>query len=923
MGFGFTFTTRDLASAGMRNVERSYMSLDEKVGAGSVNASFKALGVGMGVFAAGALTVAGAFGLANMAADFEQAIAAVGAVSGASAKELDQLRDAAIDAGNTTRFSPTEATVGLQELAQAGFNAKESITMLTPVLGLAAGSLGELSPQAAAGLAAQAMKAFGIAVDDAGPTVDRMLQAVNVFALNASELPLALGTASRGAITLNQTLSETLIALGLVKNVIPGVERASTAVAVAMERMVKPEVQKALDGLGVKVLGAGDKFRPFLDVLGDLAPALDKMTQAQRSAFLLKTFGGEALGGVNAILTQMTNGIRSNTGETLKGAAALKYLRTQFDEAGGTAKNFADKMLDTFAGQKQLMRGSLETLGILLGQPFAQVFKPIVGMAVDALNSFLKVLRGTPMSVKRAFAGFLVGAGAVVMLLGAIILAVTVVAIFAETLETVAIALLVLSGALIPAAAAAAMLGVVVAGLYVAFRDNLGGVGDLVQRIGTVLRLFFGGLAQLVEQGGFSGALRAELNKAENLGLKHFLISVWQVVYRLQRIWEGFTEGFTATIQAAAPIFEELSAAVSELGDEIGQVFSDILGDANALPSERFSAFGASIGEVFGKIATAVVVSISLITRFASGFLQGVRSVWSEVEPAFSALGEAIGEVVEAFGNLFGITSMGTSVSKGATTGWGALGAMLGRILARTAAGFAWGLGAALRFVAYLVNVAAVIVDVFYALVGGVEYVATALDTFFTETLPAAAASAVAFIVTSFSSLLAVLAGFGRRFLAIFGLTGEGIRSFLAPVFDFFDGVGDKLLGALTRIRDVVIGMLRALPRDLLPTSLATLAALPLSTESGGRDDPARDNTAAAAASAAAASSAMPAAADAGARADQTAVLQAALAASSTAQGPVAPITVNMVVDGEVLARASYDANKDAAGRSFSPVASY
>ncbi len=84
------------------------------------------------------------------------------------------------------------------------------------------------------------MKAFGLSVDEAAISVDRMLQAVNVFALNANELPLALGTASRGAQALHQSLSETLITLGLVKNVIPGVERASTAVAVAMERMADP-----------------------------------------------------------------------------------------------------------------------------------------------------------------------------------------------------------------------------------------------------------------------------------------------------------------------------------------------------------------------------------------------------------------------------------------------------------------------------------------------------------------------------------------------------------------------------------------------------------------------------------------------------------------------------------------------------------
>ena len=52
-----------------------------------------------------------------------------------------QLHDAAIDAGIATQFSPTEATVGLKELAQAGFNAQESMKLLIPVLDLAGGSL--------------------------------------------------------------------------------------------------------------------------------------------------------------------------------------------------------------------------------------------------------------------------------------------------------------------------------------------------------------------------------------------------------------------------------------------------------------------------------------------------------------------------------------------------------------------------------------------------------------------------------------------------------------------------------------------------------------------------------------------------------------------------------------------------------------
>jgi TP901 family phage tail tape measure protein len=423
LGLGFVFTARDLASGAIQNLERNFLSLDRKVGLGTerIQSSFQQLGVGLAVFSAGAGVVAGAFSLANAAGRFEQSIAAVGAISGASAIELQHLRDAAIDAGIATQFSPTEAVLGLRELAQAGFNAAESMALLTPVLDLAGGSLGELSPQQAAGLAAQAMKAFGLSVDEASVSVDRMLQAVNVFALNASELPMALGTASRGAQALHQSLSETLITLGLVKNVIPGVERASTAAAVAMERMADPEVQKKLRGIGVSVVDAHGSFRGFLDVVGEMGPQLERMSEAQRSAFLLSAFGREALGGLSAVMTQVTNGIRTNTGETLRGGAAIAYLRQQFDSAGGTAARFRDQMLNTFEGQKKLLGGSMETLAIVIGEPFAQVFKPIVSAVVEVVNGLLSVLRQLPAPVKKAFAGFAVAAGAIVATVGAVI----------------------------------------------------------------------------------------------------------------------------------------------------------------------------------------------------------------------------------------------------------------------------------------------------------------------------------------------------------------------------------------------------------------------------------------------------------------------------------------------------------------------
>jgi TP901 family phage tail tape measure protein len=929
VGLGFTFTWRDLASSGMMRFERAFNTLDDRVSEGStaMSTSLKALGVGLGIITVGAATVAGAFAAASFAGEFEQQIAAIGAVSGATAEELVLLKNAAIDAGIATQFSPTQATVGLKALAQAGYNTQESLKLLIPVLDLAAGSLGGLTPESAAGLAAQAMKAFGLSVKEAGLAVDQMLVVNRLgLPLMANELPLALGTAARGAATLHQSLAETLISLGLVKGAIPGVERASTAVAVAMERMVDPKVQAALKGIGVDAIDATTKgFRPFLDVLGDMLPKLEAMSESKRSAFLLKTFGTEALGGISAIFTQLTNGVRTTTGETLKGADAVRYLRDQMAAAGGTAAAFRDKMLDTFAGQKQLMKGSLETLAILIGEPFAKVFKPIVGAAVDGLNMLLLVLRGMPMSVKTAFGSFILGAGVLTMLVGVVVTAVTLIVVFATALKVAAAALGIMLVALVPATAAVGVLIATLAGLRVAFRENLGGIADFVQRIGAQIQLFFQGLGQLIEDGGFSGAIRAELNKAENAGLKDFLIRVWMVAYRLQRIWEGFTQGFTRAIELAAGVFEELKASFADLGDALDGVFGDFTRGAAGLPSERFRAFGDDVGTTIGRIVDLIVIATTLVVRFTAGFLRGARSMWNEVEPTFTRLGESLGAVVSALLQLLGLSDQATGVVDGATSSYGQLGAVLGRV-------FVFMLGVAANMLADFLDEVAFGIRVIIALAEAFETVdrwideaeAKVADWF--SAVVAAAAAAISVVARFFQPVLDAMSDIGSRIWAVLVRAVEGLKAFLQPVWDFFSGVGDKVMESLTKLKDFVIQIIRQIPAALLPSELAPFAAMSLSTEVKASAAGAAANTDATASRAAAASSAMPAAADASARADDAAVLKAALAAAtavSAAQAAGPPQVITLQVDGETLARVVNDANKGTAGRSFAPVPSY
>src|SRR4029450_4990527 len=77
-----------------------------------------AKGLAVGVAGAGAAVAAGLGVAVSAAADFEKTMSGVRAVSGASADEMTQLSDLALQLGKDTSFSASEAAKGLGELVK-------------------------------------------------------------------------------------------------------------------------------------------------------------------------------------------------------------------------------------------------------------------------------------------------------------------------------------------------------------------------------------------------------------------------------------------------------------------------------------------------------------------------------------------------------------------------------------------------------------------------------------------------------------------------------------------------------------------------------------------------------------------------------------------------------------------------------------
>src|SRR5690349_6526800 len=92
----------------------------------------------------------------KLAADFDKSMAAVGAATHAGAKDLNALREAAIQAGKDTAYSATAAADAITELSKAGVSTSQILGGgLNGALSLAAA--GQLDVGEAAETAASAM----------------------------------------------------------------------------------------------------------------------------------------------------------------------------------------------------------------------------------------------------------------------------------------------------------------------------------------------------------------------------------------------------------------------------------------------------------------------------------------------------------------------------------------------------------------------------------------------------------------------------------------------------------------------------------------------------------------------------------------------------------------------------------------------
>ncbi|PFW27661.1 phage tail tape measure protein [Bacillus cereus] len=318
---------------------------------------------------AGVAIVASVGASVKAAANFEQSMAKVKAISGATDSEFKQLENTAKHLGATTQFSASQAAEGLSFLSLAGFKAQDSIDAIPSVLNLAAA--GAIDLGSAADIASNIMTGFGLSAQDTGHATDVLAKTFTTANTDMNQLGMAMKYVAPVANALGWDITDAATAVAKMSDAGIQGSQAGTSLRAALLSLANPtgQTQKAFEKLGISVVDANGQFKPLPELIGHISSKMDGMTDAQKTVTAAQLVGTEASAGFLALLAQ--------------GQPALQQYKTTLEESGGTAERVAKIQQETLLGAWNQVKSAAEGLAINLGQSLLPAFTALAqGAAV-------------------------------------------------------------------------------------------------------------------------------------------------------------------------------------------------------------------------------------------------------------------------------------------------------------------------------------------------------------------------------------------------------------------------------------------------------------------------------------------------------------------------------------------------------------
>jgi hypothetical protein len=294
-------------------------------------------------------------------ADFNRQINFLGAVSQASAGEIESLRNQAKELGSSTQFSASQVAQLQVEYSKLGFGPAEILETTADTLNLAAVAQSDLGETAT--VVGATLRGFGLGAEETQRVTDVMAKSFSSSALDLNKFSVAMSAVAPVADSAGVGVERTTALLGTLVN--RGLD-ASTA-GTSLRNMF---LQLSAQGL------------TWEEAMTKINEATDK------NAVALELFGTRGA---------TTATILASTSDEVQGLTD-ELLRSE-----GFAQNAADTMTDDLQGSLDTLKSTAEGLQIAFGELIEEGLRKLIGVAVAFLRvgiQMVEVFRAIPEFVK-------------------------------------------------------------------------------------------------------------------------------------------------------------------------------------------------------------------------------------------------------------------------------------------------------------------------------------------------------------------------------------------------------------------------------------------------------------------------------------------------------------------------------------------
>lgn len=575
----------------------------------------------------GVTTVIGGVGVAAVktAADFDSAMSQVAAVSGATGKDFDALRNKAREMGAKTKFSATEAAEAMNYMAMAGWKTEDMLDGIEGVMNLAAASGEDLATTS--DIVTDALTAFGLSAKDSGHFADILAAASSNANTNVSMMGETFKYCAPIAGALGLSAEDTAEAIGLMANAGIKSSQAGTALRTIMNNLAG-DVKisgKAIGDVTIATTNADGSMRDLSDILADCRSAFGNLTESEKAQAAESLVGKNAMSGFLALMNA--------------GQGDIDKLSSAIDNCDGSAEKMAMTMQDNLAGQLTILKSQLQELAI----SFGDILMPAIRSIVSKLQGFVDKLNGMDEGTKRTIvtiALLVASIGPLLVIIGTAISKIGVAmqgfVKLANSISKLKIAIQggtgvlgklggALGGISAPVLAVVAVIAVLVAAFVHLWKTNEG-FRDAI--IGTWNRI----------KDTISGFCQGIVDRLNALGFQFT-----DIVDVLKTIWDGFC-------QVLAPIFEGVFNNIANILSTVTGVITGILDVFIGIFTGNWSQAWTGVKEIFSSIWNGISSFFTNILNVIKGVADVVlgwfgtswNEVWTNIKTFFEGIWNGI-----------------------------------------------------------------------------------------------------------------------------------------------------------------------------------------------------------------------------------------------------------------------------------------